>query len=242
MNYCLLFKLFKREIRCRCFIKKKQKTRSGHSSTEGKSNRWRIRKPLTREIDFCFISAFQNSLSLSLMKLDVNINLERLYLSFLESYFYGQQFHFVFHSIELSLPLFARHFGWTFLSSVTSMFDFHFKPFWAEKPVEILNEFKWKMRLIPPPFLFLNCGKARCTSHSFPFYSLSDDWHHSVSLRELVWSVLHTRRCWRTFEDDFAVFKVRATRCCYVCFNQSYCNWTLKRGNLLLWTRALAVR
>lgn len=49
--------------------------------------------------DFCFISAFQNSFSLSRMNLDVNINLERLVLGIVFLWTKGNQISFrvVFH-------------------------------------------------------------------------------------------------------------------------------------------------
>lgn len=110
---------------------------------------WREIEPLTDT------KTFNAGKTCALMILDVNINLERLYLSFLESYFYGKQemrFLFILSSTWL---IYFRLFQRTLLSSGTSMFDFHFKPLW---------------RLNPPPFLFLDCGKARCSLYSVFFF------------------------------------------------------------------------
>lgn len=63
----------------------------------------------TREKGLLLLSAFQNSFRLSLVKSDVNIDLERLYLSFLESYFYGQmELRFLFVLSSTRFRLFQR--------------------------------------------------------------------------------------------------------------------------------------
>lgn len=166
--------------------------RSGHSSTEGKSSRWRIRKPLTREkllLHFCIL---KHTLSLSD---DFGWKYQsRTFVSFVLGILFLWQagneipFHFVFHSI---------------------IFVCSRAPFWMDFPLGracliSTSHLFGDLILILSSFWIVE-KHAAVYILFFLFSSLSDDWHIAagVSLK-LVRSVLHTRRCWRTFEDDSA--------------------------------------
>lgn len=91
--------------------------------------------------NFCFFLLFK-TLSVSLVKLGVNIDLERLYLSFLEKYFYGQmelRFRFILSSTwPVSLRLLQRAMDVHPSHPGQACLSFTFFP--PENPVE---SFKW---------------------------------------------------------------------------------------------------
>lgn len=102
-KYCLLFKLFERKWSCSIDVVGKMKW-TLEALKGNRTVNWHAGKKLLAS--FCF------SNFISLVKSGVNIDLERLYFSFLESYLYGQmelRFRLILSSTwSVSFHLFQR--------------------------------------------------------------------------------------------------------------------------------------
>lgn len=150
-KYCLLFKFFERKWSCSIDVVGKMKW-TLEALKGNRTVNWHAGKKITG-----FFLLFKFYLSGEIWCKYRSRTFVFFVLGILFVWTNGIKipFNFVFHLIGLFSSVPARHYGSTSHSSGTSMFDFFF--FSLENPVESLNE------------RFLDCGKARCSSHvAFP--------------------------------------------------------------------------